>query len=262
MRALALILALLLPLAAAAQDRAQTLADIRSELGAIGAEIASLRAEMLSSGAVARFGGASALERMDALEAALTALTARAEALELRLDRIVADATNRLADLEFRLTELEGGDVAGLGQPAPLGTTPSAGSAPATPGPAPGPQASVDRAREVLGQRDFRGALALLEAAPQPDAGDPLGGEAAYLRGQALEGLGDTAAAARAYLESFSGWPDGIDAPMALFRLGLALGTLGQRPEACVTLGEVGARYPLHAAAAEAAAAASALGCG
>jgi hypothetical protein len=29
-----------------------------------------------------------------------------------------------------------------------------------------------------------------------------------------------------------------------------------------VTLGEVGVRYPLHAAAAEAAAAASALGCG
>jgi TolA-binding protein len=262
MRLVALVLALVLPLAAAAQDRARTLADIRAELNAIGAEIAALRAEMVASGSVSQFGGASALERMDALEAALTALTARAEALELRIDRIVADGTNRLADLEFRLTELEGGDVAALGQPAPLGTTSSAGSAPAAPGPAPGPQATVDRAREVLGQRDFRSALAILEAAPQPAADDPLRGEAAFLRGLALEGLGDTAAAARAYLESFSGWPDGIDAPMALFRLGLALGTLGQRGEACVTLGEVGARYPLHAAAAEAAAAASALGCG
>ncbi|MFN3643964.1 MAG: tol-pal system protein YbgF [Gemmobacter sp.] len=267
MRALALALAMVWPLAGAAQDRAQTLADIRAELSALGSEIAALRSEMVASGTLSAFGGVSALDRMDAIEAALTSLNARTEALQLRIERIVADGTNRIADLEFRLTELEGGDIAALGQPAPLGAPTPAGPAPGQPAPAQqgaatGAQADLDRAREVLGQGDFRAALAILEAFAAARPGDPLTGEAQFLRGEALSGLGETAAAARAYLDSFSGDPAGPRAADALYRLGLALGTLGQRAEACVTLGEVGTRFPGSMAAGNAAAAASALGCG
>ncbi|MFN6978080.1 MAG: tol-pal system protein YbgF [Gemmobacter sp.] len=276
MRALALALALVWPLAGAAQDRAQdraqTLADIRAELTALGSEIAALRAEMVSSGTLSAFGGVSALDRMDAVEAALTSLNGRTEALQLRIDRIVADGTNRIADLEFRLTELEGGDIAALGQPAPLGAQTPAGPAPGQPSPAQtapaqagaaaGAQADLDRAREVLGQGDFRAALAILEAFAATRPADPLTGEAQFLRGEALSGLGETGDAARAYLASFSGDPGGPRAADALYRLGLALGTLGQRAEACVTLGEVGTRFPGSMAAGNAAAAASALGCG
>lgn len=265
MRAVALILALLLPAAAGAQDRAQTLADIRAELGALGAEIAALRAEMTGSGSLAAFGGVTALDRMDALEAALTSLNARTEALQLRIDRIVADGTNRIADLEFRLTELEGGDPAGLGTPRPLGEPAPAASAvvaPVQPAASGSAAADLGRAREVLGQGDFRTALALVAPHAAPGADDALRGEALFLQGRALEGQGDTAAAARAFLDSFSGYPAGPAAADALFRLGLALGTLGQRAEACITLAEVGLRYPGSAAAAEAAAAAATLACG
>lgn len=262
MRAVALILALLLPAAAGAQDRAQTLADIRAELGALGAEIAALRAEMTASGSLAAFGGVSALDRMDALEAALTSLNARTEALQLRIDRIVADGTNRIADLEFRLTELEGGDPAGLGTPRPLGEPAAAVAAPAQPAAPGGAAADLGRAREVLGQGDFRTALALVAPHAAPGADDALRGEALFLQGRALEGQGDTAAAARAFLDSFSGYPAGPSAADALFRLGLALGTLGQQAEACITLAEVGLRYPGSPAAAEAAAAAATLACG
>ena len=76
--------------------------------------------------------------------------------------------------------------------------------------------------------------------------------DADLLRGDALEGLGDTRSAARAYLEAFSADQRGTNAPSALFKLGSALGRLGQTNEACVTLGEVSARFPNSDAALEA----------
>ena len=59
-----------------------------------------------------------------------------------------------------------------------------------------------------------------LRPLPQTYTGGPLTGRAHLLRGQALDATGDTAAAARAYLEAFSGAPQGPDAPAALLSLG------------------------------------------
>ena len=74
--------------------------------------------------------------------------------------------------------------------------------------------------------------------------GGPLTQEAQFQRGEALNQLGDTAEAARAYLDAFSGKPDGSFAADSLLRLGQALGALGQVPDACLTLAEVGNRFP------------------
>ena len=264
-RALVLALALVLaPLAALAQTRTETLADIRAQLGQLAAELGGLRDELTTTGAMARFGGADILQRMEALELELMRLTGRTEDLELRVNRIVADGTNRLGDLEFRVVELEGGDTAALSNPPPLGgggTGTGAAAAPAAPQTAVGEQAEFDRARGVLGQGDFRGAEALLAAHAAAWPNGPLTGEVLFLRGEALEGLGDTAAAARSYLDSFSGYPDGPRGPEALFRLGRALGRLGQAQEACITLGQVGVRYPGSEAVAAAAAERTALAC-
>ncbi|NUB46149.1 tol-pal system protein YbgF [Fertoebacter nigrum] len=246
-----LLLLVLLPGAALAQDRAQTLADIRAELTALNAEFNALKQELVTTGAATSgAAGGSALQRMDTMEAALTQLTAKTEALELRLNRVVSDGTNRIGDLEFRVVELEGGDLAAVGQTPPLGGTdgviPSPITPPATGGAelAVGEQADFDRAREVLGQGDFRTAADLFAAFATTYTGGPLTYEAHFLRGDALSALNETAAAARAYLESFSGAPSGPRAPEALLKLGQALGRLGQTPEACVTLAEVGVRFP------------------
>ena len=72
---------------------------------------------------------------------------------------------------------------------------------------------------------------------------------------------GDTANAARAYLEAFSGQPDGNFAADSLLKLGESLGALGQTPEACVTLGEVGVRFPGSMAATQASVAMTGLAC-
>ena len=272
-RALGLILCLAAG-PALAQDRAQTLADVRTEIGALSAEFNALKRELVATGAAASgAAGGDALQRMDAIEAALTRLTAKAEEVELRLNRVVADGTNRLGDLEFRLCELEEGcDVAALPAAPPLGG--GAGTAPAARPPVAGTdpaaggaelavseQADFDRAREVLAQGDFQAAATLFHTFTQTYTGGPLTQEAHFLRGEALAQTGDTANAARAYLEAFSGQPDGPRAPVALLKLGEALGRLGQTPEACVTLAEVGTRFPATPEAANAQIAGQGLGC-
>jgi tol-pal system protein YbgF len=275
MRRLGLTVALcLLPVLGHAQDRAQTLADIRAELGALAAEFNALKAELVSSGAAATgAAGGDALQRMDTIEAELARLTARTEAVELKLNRVVSDGTNRIGDLEYRLCEVtDGCDPANLGAtptlggdtgaaPAPVAS--NVGTAPATGGTelAVAEQADFDRAKEVLGQGDFPGAAALFATYAQSYPGGPLVPEAHFLRGEALSRTGDTGNAARAYLDSFSAAPTGPFAPDALLKLGEGLGALGQVPEACVTLAEVGTRFPGSMASTQATVAMQGFGC-
>jgi len=113
----------------------------------------------------------------------------------------------------------------------------------------------------VLGTGDFRTAADLFKTFTETYSGGPLSAEAYFLLGESLSQVGETANAARAYLESFSGTPNGPRAPEALLKLGQSLGTLGQVPEACVTLREVGVRFPGSAPAAQAATAFQGLGC-
>ena len=268
---LAVVLALL-PFGVAAQDRTQTLADIRAELAGLAAEFNALKAELVSSGATSTgAAGGDALQRMDTIEAELARLTARTEAVELQLNRVVADGTNRIGDMEYRLCEVtEGCDPANLGATSVLGG--DAGAATTAPvvvtdPPAGGgelavsEQADFDRAKGVLGQGDFRGAADLFATYAQSYPGGPLIPEAHFLRGEALTSLGETSDASRAFLDAFTAAPDGPFAPDALLRLGEGLGKLGQVQEACVTLGEVGLRYPGSLAASQSTVAMQGFGC-
>lgn len=276
MRRLGLAVALcLLPVLGHAQDRAQTLADIRAELSALAAEFNALKAELVSSGAATSgAAGGDALTRMDTIEATLARLTARTEEVELKLNRVVSDGTNRIGDIEYRLCEVtEGCDPANLGATPALGGDTGGAAAPvadAGAGPAPATggaelavaeQQDFDRAKEVLGQGDFPGAAALFATYAQSYPGGPLVPEAHFLRGDALTRVGDTAGAARAYLDAFSAAPEGPLAPDALLKLGEGLGALGQVSEACVTLAEVGTRFPTSMAATQATVAMQGFGC-
>lgn len=274
LRFILLCTALVAPLAAGAQNRQETLADIRKELTELSGQIQSLRSELVtSSGAAsgARVSG-STLQRLDLIEAELARLTNRTEELGHRVNQIVADGTNRIGDLEFRMTELEGGDLGAVGETQPLGgggTAPSQ-AAPKTSTPAPsssgaqkavGEQADFDRARGVLDQGDFRTAASLFATFAESYPAGALTGEAHFYRGEALSADGDTIGAARAYLESYSGWPKGARASRALTRLGVSLGDLGQTEDACTTLGQVSVLFPDTPDATEAAGAMQSLGC-
>lgn len=242
---------------AGAQD-AGSLADIRSELQVLNAQVRSLGAELQPSGGAASVPvSGDLLQRVDGLEAELTRLTAKTEALENRINRIVADGTNRIGDLEFRLLELEGGDLATLGETAPLGGD-TAGPAPVSVPDEGGVEMAVseqqdfERAQKILAAGDYAQAAAKFAAFNRAYPGGPLSTDAFFFQGEALEKSGAWNEAARAYLESFSGNPSSARAPQALLRLGLSLHELGQSSEACVMLQEVVSRYPGSSHAAQA----------
>ncbi len=270
-RILALIIGLSVswatPVVAQADD--QTLADIRQELSVLFVEVQRLKRELSTTGGPStNVGGNTPLERIDAIEAALQKLTAKSEQLENRINRVVVDGTNRIGDLEFRLVELEGGDVSTLGETSTLGGG-DAPSGPITPPPstidttelAVGERSDFQRAQEALATGDFRSAAEQFATFTQTYPGGPMNADAHFMRGQSFENMGEMANAARAYLDSFSGTPDGPKAPEALYKLGTSLGALGQQSEACVTLGEVGSRFPRWDMVLEAQSSMSNLGC-
>lgn len=269
MRAFALVVMLMgsvSPVAVSAQQ-SETLADIRQQMSVLYVEVQRLKRELSTTGAPqVKVSGGSVLARMDAIELELQRLTGKTEELEFRIDRVVSDGTNRIGDLEFRLVELEGGDVSQLGETSTLGgalETVAAPAQPETPSTelAVGEEADFNRAFASLESQDFGMAADQFATFSQTYPGSPLEAEAHLRRGEALEGAGITADAARAYLESYSGHPQSRVAPEALFRLGATLGKLGQTNEACVTLGEVEARHPGDAFVADAQAEMQRLGC-
>ncbi len=264
--------------AALAQDKAETLAQMRAELQVLAGDLQALRAELVSGGqaAITAAGGTGALDRMNAMEAEIARLTASTEQLEIRIGKVVSDGTNRIGDLEFRICELEEGcDPANLPISTSLGG--DAGAAPAPVGTEGGgetvdpaqpqvelamnEQSDFDTAKAKLDAGDFQGAADGFGQFVTSYPGGPLTGEAQFLQGEALGQAGDTAGSARAYLAAFSGDPTGTRAPSSLLRLGAALGLLGQTQDACVTLGEVPARFPATPEAAEAQQAMQQLGC-
>ncbi|WP_299724398.1 tetratricopeptide repeat protein [uncultured Tateyamaria sp.] len=269
---LVLALGVSAPRAALAQDDA-TLADIRQELTVLYVEVQRLKRELSTTGGTGTsVGSGDTFDRIAAIESELQRLTGKSEELEFRIGRVIEDGTNRIGDLEFRLCELEEGcDIGALGDTPTLG----GGATPGVPAIAPAPetgtqpetqlaaneQADFERAQEALAARDFRAAADQFETFNQTYPGGPLAIEATLRRGEALEGLGDVREGARAYLSAFTLDQRGPLAAEALYRLGNALGRLGQTTEACVTLGEVGIRFPGAAAVTDAEAAMRNIGC-
>ncbi len=270
-RALTLVFCLGLALPVAAQDRTQTLADIRQELSVLFVELQRLRGELnTTQGAQGTGASGSVLGRVDAIEIELRRLTGLTEDLELRINRVVSDGTNRVGDLEFRLCELEADcDIGSLGETPSLGgvEVPQGNSLPITPNTGSGTnlavaeQSDFDRARAAFDTGDYAQAAELFAAFTATYPGGPLSAEAHYFRGRAEAQQGAWSRAARAYLDAFTADPNAARAPDALLNLGTALGQLGQTDEACLTLSEVGVRYPASPAVAQAEAARLQLSC-
>lgn len=274
-RVLIATLVLAFPLTGFAQDRERSLADIRQELEFLNSQMQELRSELASSGAEnSATTNGPALLRLDAIEEELRRLTGQVEKVEYRVNQVVKDGTNRISNLEFRLVELEGGDVTQLGRASTLGgdtdvavQTPQPSTEPEVKKPTDRPQLAVAE------QEDFDAGFAAYQTGDYVTAADrlltfsqtypsgPLTGDALYWRGEALASMGDWGNAARSFLDSFSGMPSGDFAPKALQRLGASLGHLGKVEQACATLAEVSVRYPNADAVADAQVESTALGC-
>lgn len=267
----------------------ETIDDLRYRVDILAAELGDIRQRLAGADDVpsqvppAGSGGpvsSETLIRLDRLEAELRRLTGAVERLEFQQGRIAEDGGQRLGDIEFRLTELEGGDIAALGPPRPLGAAPGAAPAPQpqaadpTPTPAPTPAPTPEAAPEAAGGGTFQ-----LGAQPAPPAGsddqvdlalaiqdvqqgrfdqgqerlarlletDLPAQEAArarYWLGQSYFIRGNFREAARLYLAGYNTSQTGDMAPRNLLQLGVTLGRLGQTREACLTLREVRNQFP------------------
>ncbi len=267
---LAAIAAICLPLAAPAQGSDQTLADIRQELSVLYVELQTLKRELSTTGGAQTIApSSSVLDRVNVIESELQRLTAKSEELEFRIDSVVKDGTNRIGDIQFRLCEIDPGcDIASLPETPLIG----GGESPIAPRPtspasndgaqlAVGEKGDFDRAKAELDNGSFQNAANLFATFTEAYPAGPMTAPAHFYQGDALTELGQSSEAARAYLNAFSAEPNGAQAPMALLRLGQSLGRLGQLNEACITLGEVGTRFPGGEAATEAQASRVSLGC-
>ena len=245
--------------------------DLRYRLSVIDAELVDIRARLGeapsaggSSGGATGV-GADVMLRLARLEAEIRQLTGRVEQMDFEQRNVAEDAARRFGDIEFRLTELEGGDISILAPVRPLGG--GGGGGPVV---AAGPEVSIsergdlDRAIEDVKQGRFDLGEDRLRGFLTTYPGSPLKGEALYWLGESQFVRGAFQNAARSYLNGYNIGPASASAPKNLFRLGVTLGRLGQLNEACLTLREVRNQFPtgpadiLYAADAES----SALNCG
>ena len=89
-----------------------------------------------------------------------------------------------------------------------------------------------------LGATPFR---AFVEAHPAND----LAGNAQYWLAETYYVRNDYETAAREFLEGYQRYPESPKAPDFLLKLGVTLSAMGQRAEACSTLEELSAKFPL-----------------
>lgn len=275
-------------------------ADLQNRLNALDAELSDLRARLggTAQGESAGLAGTSN-SRFAVLEGEIRRLTASVEELQHRVRMIGEESARYFSDIEFRLTELEDGDITTLKPVPPLGSLPDeqesdgdSGAQPPASGilsgpegqgsfqgidvPASGaddqrsekasPEEEDDLARAVEDVRQGRYDLAeerlrdfLREhpdSALEPTAWYWLG-ESQFVRGQHSD-------AARSFLSGYNANSSGKRAPHNLYRLGVSLGRLGQKSEACATLRELDNRFPSapDGIREQAAAEADALDCG
>ena len=258
---------------APAQDESTeaTLADIRQELEFLLGEVRYLKSQLVTTGppqsSSARRGGSVAL-RVDAIESELRQLTGAVEELQFRVETIVEDGTRRIGDLEFRLVELEGGDLSSVGKVPALGTAEpdsakaketeaaAAESSGESTGNGTEDEAAAPRKPVYPGETPFEVAMAAFEAgnyadalgyldtALDPDSDAETFAEVRFWQGESHFALQDWQSAASSYLDSFSSSPKGPHASGSILGLGVSLGELGHADEACLMLSEAAVRAP------------------
>lgn len=105
------------------------------------------------------------------------------------------------------------------------------------------PKEMYDQAFSLLSQANYGEAEVALRAFVDQHPKDPLAGNAKYWLGETYYVRGDFQQAAVTFAEAYQEYPDNSKAPDNLLKLGLSLGSLGNKTDACGTLSELLKRY-------------------
>jgi tol-pal system protein YbgF len=127
--------------------------------------------------------------------------------------------------------------------------TPPAAAAPASSAPPGGLQGGTaqdqyNHAFGLLRQADYPAAEQSLRAFVQRYPNDPLAGNAQYWLGETYYVRGDFNNAAVTFAEGYKKYPQSGKGADSLLKLGMALGNLGQKNEACVTFVQLARDFP------------------
>jgi len=110
--------------------------------------------------------------------------------------------------------------------------------------PAGTPEEQYNFARSFLMRRDFASAETALRGFLQANPEHDLAGNAQYWLGETFYVRGDFRQAARTFAEGFQRYPESAKAPDNLLKLGMSLGRLERKDDACITLAKLETDYP------------------
>jgi tol-pal system protein YbgF len=234
----------------------------RNEVGGGGAPVVPGSAES----------GSAALNleiRVGQLEEQMRKLTGQLEEIQYGIGQVTAKLDKTQADNEIRFQQLESGQNAappgksgarpngGAGtpdQPASVGgtLTPPGDRKPAEPQAAPAgtglpagsTQDQYNYAFGLLRQNDYKTAEAAFKAFLQKHPNDPLSGNAQYWLGETYFVRADYQAAAAAFAEGLQKFPQSAKASDNLLKLGMSLGNIGRKDDACFALAKLERDFP------------------
>ena len=212
------------------ETNSKELSTVQSELNNLSEQISEIRLELsenkvsivkeaieASENIVAsgiKKSAGSVLYRLDAIEEEMRNLTGIIEELQFYTKNIAFDATNRIGDLEFRITELEGGDLSLLGNSRVIGGSVKTSNTNAEL--AITEKSNYDNALKLLNENDYELALLEFDKLIKAFPNGPLTVAAHYSKGDAFIGLTAWDQGINSYLESFSLEPNGKYAQKAL----------------------------------------------
>ena len=214
-----------------------------------------------ASGDAPRRGSGASEVRVSEIEGAMAELTAAVEligrqvdVLENRFDKLVGDIDFRLSRIQQSLNALGAGTG---GSPAPAAAAPTAGTQ--TPTAAPEtvietedtggvlpdgtPEERYAFARALLTRLNYDAAEAAFTEFLAEHGDHDLAGNAQYWLGETFYVRRNFSEAASAFIEGYQKFPEGSKAPDNLLKLGMSLGALDQKSDACATFAELLLRF-------------------
>lgn len=208
--------------------------------------------------------------RIQRLERELSVLTGRYEESQYEIRQLRDRLERQADDLEYRLNALEsggkGGASAGRNAAPPQAAPPppqaaqrpaaggTLGGAQTTPPPAPAAQAAgplpsdPQKAYEVafgyLRESNYDQAEKALNEFLARNGSHTLAGNAQYWLGETYFARGKYTEAAVAFATGAQKYPKGAKGPDNLLKLGMALGKINKKTEACTALSQLPQKYP------------------
>jgi tol-pal system protein YbgF len=186
-------------------------------------------------------------DRMNQLQQTITMLTGQVEQLQYKNQQLQQQLEKMQTDHEFRLDQLEGKKggaprAPNVPPPTPQATGPNTAAAPPASG-AQGEQLYHD-AFKLLQDGDYAGAEKSFRTFVQRNPQHPLAGNAQYWLGETYYARRDYQNAMISFAEGYKVYKTSPKGPDNLLKLGITLGVLNKKQEACAVFTRFAQDYP------------------